>query len=237
MYNLQSLASEKLVLISMKCVDLVNRSMITQIALCLSNVISNPITKSMVILSHFYSSIFNDWSKPKGLWCSIFIYWKIIHFAIKEATSFFIPFHQYWRFISWYIGAPRNVNWSTIIQIALCLWNVIGNPITKSMVILSHFYSGIFNGWSNLDGLWCSAFTYWHIIHFATKKATSFFIPFHQYWRFISWYIGAPMVNDQLRPCHQCLSEIGVISNGNATLRVQKSLVVRAPNISLFTIL
>ena len=44
MYNLLSLAREKSVLIGMRCADLVNLSTMTQIALCLRNVVNNPVT-------------------------------------------------------------------------------------------------------------------------------------------------------------------------------------------------
>ncbi|KAL5773861.1 hypothetical protein ACOSP7_011418 [Xanthoceras sorbifolium] len=40
----------------------------------------------------------------------------------------------------------------TITHIASCLCEVNGNPVTKSMEILSHFHSGIGNGWSTPDG-------------------------------------------------------------------------------------
>ena len=43
-----------------------------------------------------------------------------------------------------------------------------GNPTINSIVILSHFYSGIGRGWSFLEGCWCSAFTCWQVKHLAT---------------------------------------------------------------------
>jgi hypothetical protein len=59
----------------------------------------------------------------------------------------------------------------------------------KSIPISSHFHSGIFSGYSNLAGLWCSAMTLWHVSHNNTYSAISHFIPCHQYLVFRCWYI------------------------------------------------
>ena len=59
MYNLVSFSREKSVLTSMKCANLVKRSTMTQMALFLLNIVSNLVTKSMVILSHFHSGTSN----------------------------------------------------------------------------------------------------------------------------------------------------------------------------------
>ena len=71
------------------------------------------------------------------------------------------------------------VSLSTITQIALCFWKVWGNPIIKSTVIFSHFYSRIIKVWNLLAGAWYSAFTYWQVKHLATNSATSFLIVGH----------------------------------------------------------
>ena len=68
-YNLVSLASEKYILIGMKLTVLVSHSTITQVALFLRNIISSPVTKSMVILFNFHSRTSNCFSKLEGLWC------------------------------------------------------------------------------------------------------------------------------------------------------------------------
>jgi hypothetical protein len=67
-----------------------------------------------------------------------------------------------------------------------CLW---GNLTMKSILISSHFHSGIFKGCSSPAGLWCSAFTLWQVSHNNTYSAMAHFIPYHQYWVFKSLYI------------------------------------------------
>ena len=100
MYTLVSFAREKSILIGMKCVDLVKRSTMTQMTSFLLNVVCNPVTKSMVIFSHFYSHTSNVCIRPEGIWCSAFTSWHIMHLATKVAVSSFMPFHQYCLFIS-----------------------------------------------------------------------------------------------------------------------------------------
>ena len=72
------------------------------------------------------------------------------------------------------------VNLSTITHIESNSLVVLGNPVTKSIVILSLFHSGISKLWSVPTSLWCSTLTCWHVRHLTTKSATSFFMPFHQ---------------------------------------------------------
>ena len=69
-YNLVSLASEKSIWISMKRVILVSLSTITQMAFFLRNVIGSPVTKSMVILSHFHYGSSNYCNNLECLWYS-----------------------------------------------------------------------------------------------------------------------------------------------------------------------
>ncbi|MFS7944249.1 hypothetical protein Hanom_Chr06g00509811 [Helianthus anomalus] len=57
---------------------------------------------------------------------------------------------------------------------------VLGNLVNRSIVICSHFQTGISNGWSLPYGFWCSALTCKHVKHFSTYFATSLFIPGHQ---------------------------------------------------------
>ena len=91
MYNLVSFARQKLVLTGMKCADLVKRSTMTQMALFLLNVVDNPVTKSMVILSHFHFGTSSGCIRPKGLWCSAFTCWQIMHLATKATTCSSCP--------------------------------------------------------------------------------------------------------------------------------------------------
>ena len=69
---------------------------------------------------------------------------------------------------------------STITQTPSNPACVLGKPTTKSIVMCSHFHWGIYNSWSNSDGLWYSALIYWHVKHWETKVATCFFISGHQ---------------------------------------------------------
>jgi hypothetical protein len=58
--------------------------------------------------------------------------------------------------------------------------SILGTSNYEIHSISSHFHSGIFRGCSNLAHLWCSAFTLWHVSHWATYSVTSRFIPYHQ---------------------------------------------------------
>jgi hypothetical protein len=66
---------------------------------------------------------------------------------------------------------------------------VLGSLLMKSILMSSHFHSGMDNGWSNPLGFWCSTFSHWHISHCVTNLAISPFIPLHQYLSRISTYI------------------------------------------------
>ena len=72
------------------------------------------------------------------------------------------------------------VSQSMITHIALFPLGLLGRPTTKSMVILSHFHSGIGSGCSSPAVLWCSALTCWHTRQRTTNRAISLFIPCHQ---------------------------------------------------------
>jgi hypothetical protein len=78
---------------------------------------------------------------------------------------------------------------STITHIESYSAWVRGNPTIKSILISSHFHSGIFKGCSSPVGLWCSAFTLWQVSHNDTYSTMSRFIPYHQYRVFKSLYI------------------------------------------------
>ena len=72
------------------------------------------------------------------------------------------------------------VNLSTITHMKLYPFCVLGNPSTKSIVMCSHFHSGINKGFNNPDGLWCSILTCWQVRHSATNFAISLFILGHK---------------------------------------------------------
>ena len=94
------------------------------------------------------------------------------------------------------------VNLSIITQIESNFPNVFGRPTTKSIVILSHFHSGMGILWSVLLGLWCSYFTCWQFGHLATKSTMSRFILLHQKCFFRSRYIlVAPGCIEYLELC------------------------------------
>lgn len=66
-------------------------------------------------------------------------------------------------------------NLSTITQMASQPLLDQGNPVTKSMVMCSHFR------FNSPSGRRCSALRCWQYRHFETYSATSFFIPFYTY--------------------------------------------------------
>src|SRR3954470_11089952 len=66
---------------------------------------------------------------------------------------------------------------------------VLGNPVMKSIPILSHFQSGIGSGCNNPAGFWFSAFTLLHTSHKAICSAMSFLRLFHPNLSFMSMYI------------------------------------------------
>jgi hypothetical protein len=55
---------------------------------------------------------------------------------------------------------------STTMMASFCLVEV-GNPVMKSMEMVSHFHSGIGRGCNNHVGCRCSALTCWHSRHLA----------------------------------------------------------------------
>lgn len=83
--------------------DLVNRSIITQMASYPQRVLGNLVMKSIMMCSHFHFGIGNGWSSPPGRWCSILIYWHTKYLKTKSVISLFIPFHQNRGRILWYI--------------------------------------------------------------------------------------------------------------------------------------
>ena len=82
------------------------------------------------------------------------------------------------------------VSRSTMTQIESWPRLDLGSPVIKSIPISSHFHSGIFKGWSNPAGRWCSALTRWQISNLATNEPISRFIPCHQNLSRRSWYIS-----------------------------------------------
>ena len=65
---------------------------------------------------------------------------------------------------------------TTTMMASFCLVKV-GNPVMKSMEMVSHFHYGIGRGCNDPVGCRCSAFTCWHSIHLARYSAMSFFNP------------------------------------------------------------
>jgi hypothetical protein len=53
----------------------------------------------------------------------------------------------------------------------------VGNPVMKSMEMVSHFHSRIGRGCNNPTGCRCSYLTYWHSMHLDKYSAMSFFNP------------------------------------------------------------
>jgi hypothetical protein len=90
-----------------------------------------------------------------------------------------------------FIGMKKAtfVNRSTMTHIESFPFCVLGSPTMKSMLISSHFHTGICSGWSNLASCWCSALTHRQVSHRATYSAISPFIPVHQYFCLRSMYI------------------------------------------------
>ena len=93
-YKDANLSKESICCIGKKCADLVSQSTITHTALCFWNIHGNSITKSIIILSYFHSSIFNDCDFSAGAWCSAFTCWHVKYLAMYSTTSFFIVGHR-----------------------------------------------------------------------------------------------------------------------------------------------
>jgi hypothetical protein len=55
----------------------------------------------------------------------------------------------------------------------------LGNPVMKSMDILSHLCSGIGKGCNSPAGCVCSYLFSWHVVHYLTCFITSSLMPFH----------------------------------------------------------
>lgn len=81
------------------------------------------------------------------------------------------------------------VSLSTTTQMESYPFWVWGNPTMKSMLISSHFHSGMFKGWRVPAGLRWLALTLRQISHSDTYLAISLFILVHQNCCLRSWYI------------------------------------------------
>jgi hypothetical protein len=81
------------------------------------------------------------------------------------------------------------VRQSTITHIESYLCVVRDNPTIKSMLMSSHFHSGMLKGWRFPAGFKWSALTLQHVPHLATYLMTSLFILVHQKLFLKSWYI------------------------------------------------
>jgi len=62
------------------------------------------------------------------------------------------------------------VNLSTTTHIASKPCGVRGKPVTKSILICSHFHSEIYNGIYNPAGFIYSTYTCWHTWHCCTNS-------------------------------------------------------------------
>ena len=90
-------------LIEIKCDDLVKWSIITHIELFHFVIRENPITKFIMISSHFYFEIGSGWSNPVGFWHTTLICWHCKRLPIYSRILLFIPTHQYIFFRSCYV--------------------------------------------------------------------------------------------------------------------------------------
>jgi hypothetical protein len=102
-YNLANLSPPYVVRTGMKCVTFVRRPTITYTESLPLGVLGSPLTKSMLMSSHFHSGMGSGWSNPLDFLCSILTRWHMSHYAMNFATSPFIPFHQYLSLRSTYI--------------------------------------------------------------------------------------------------------------------------------------
>ncbi|GJT39808.1 putative reverse transcriptase domain-containing protein [Tanacetum coccineum] len=71
------------------------------------------------------------------------------------------------------------VSQSIVTQMVSKSCEDLGSLVIKSIVILSHFHSGIAGCTNSPDGLWCPALTFAHVKHLLTYVATSAFILGH----------------------------------------------------------
>ena len=81
-------------------------------------------------------------------------------------------------------------------MIESCCRKFFGRHVIKSILIVSHFYSGMGSGCNSPNGCWYSALTCWHSMQQAKYYATYFFM-FGQKKSFmiiviILWYPGCP---------------------------------------------
>jgi len=63
---------------------------------------------------------------------------------------------------------------STTTQIASWCLLVLGNPTIESMVICSHFHTGMGNNCEKPPSFWCSVLTHWKVRQQAPQSAMSF---------------------------------------------------------------
>ena len=76
-----------------------------------------------------------------------------------------------------------------VTQIEKCGLGVLGRPMMKSILMISHFHFISSIIWSKPLGLWCCAFTWWQFEHLETNSAMPFFVTSNQYTYLKSWYI------------------------------------------------
>lgn len=144
--------------------------------------------------------VFSDWSFVYG-WLVVLKFnlipkefWRLSHslevnwWSLSDTIEIRIPYNLTTSFTyimvslstGFVIFIGKNmicfVNLSTITYIVLFPVLLFGSPITKSIVMSSHFHSGIKRGCNPPTCFWCSIFTCWHTTHLATYPTISFFI-------------------------------------------------------------
>ena len=87
---------------------------------------------------------------------------------------------------------------STITQITVYTFSVLGSSTMKSIAILSYFHSGTLRDCNNPTILCLGAFTSWHTRHLLTNSAISFFMFRYLKCCFKTWYILVP---------HRCIKQ------------------------------
>ena len=78
------------------------------------------------------------------------------------------------------IKCANFVSRSIITQTASFTCYIFSNFTTKSIVMCSHFHSGISKDYNNPVGCLCPALIYWQVKHFEINSAMSLFIHLHQ---------------------------------------------------------
>jgi hypothetical protein len=109
--------------------------------------------------------------------------------SLSDMISFVIPCSLNISFMNtWAISISLQVDligmkWADLLNLSIttimasfCLVDV-GNPVMKSMEMVSHFHSGMGKGCNNPVGCQCFALTCCHSMHLAKYSAMSFFIP------------------------------------------------------------